>query len=281
MKKSTRVEKAKETLKIIEQGTYQVSDTTVDVKKQITYSIQNSYLYKPATLDELLINLEAKIATLDYDTTIAVVNNTVLEAGSRLALKNEKIGCLNFASAKNPGGGFLGGAVAQEESLALSSSLYGSLTANFAMYEHNRSQPTLLYSDMMIWSPEVVMFRDDNGNLLAKPYNMSIVTSPAVNAGAIRNNRPYELEDAPAVMMARTDKVLGLMLHHGMEHLLLGAWGCGVFRNDPNDVAAYFASFLKPGAKYGRCFKSVVFAVLDRSEDGKNVTAFEKAFELK
>ncbi|NIG55604.1 TIGR02452 family protein [Chitinophaga sp. Cy-1792] len=280
MKKSTRVEKAKETLRIIEQGTYQAGDSTIDVKKQIDDSIQNSHLYQPAALDQLLNANTNKLAALNYDTEITVVNNTVLQAGSRLALLGEKTGCLNFASARNPGGGFLGGAVAQEESLALSSSLYGSLMANFDMYEYNRSQPTLLYSDLMIWSPEVVMFRNDHGELLEKPYTMSIITSPAANAGAIRNTRPFEMAEVPAVMMARTEKVLGLMLHHGMEHLLLGAWGCGVFQNNPADVAAYFAAFLKPGGKYARCFKSVVFAVLDRSDDEKNVSAFKKAFGL-
>ncbi|MBV8251351.1 MAG: TIGR02452 family protein [Chitinophaga sp.] len=278
MKKSTRVTKAKETLEIMEHGYFHANDKKIVIKDALTASLAGSRLYSPADLDMLMEQISARIATENQETKIVVQNSTVLKAASSMVLQGEKVGCLNFASAKNPGGGFLGGAVAQEESLALSSSLYGTLMANFEMYEYNRNRSTMLYSDYMIWSPDVVFFRNDDGDLLEQPYQLSVVTSPAVNVGAILNVRREELPYVEAVMLQRMDKVLALMYYAGMQHLLLGAWGCGVFRNDPRKVAQYFATYLAPGGKYSRCFKSVVFAVLDRNHDGVNINAFKSAF---
>ncbi|RAJ79013.1 uncharacterized protein (TIGR02452 family) [Chitinophaga dinghuensis] len=278
MKKSTRVTKAKETLEIMEHGYYHVNDRKIVINDSLTASTAGSRLYTPDELDTLMKEMLPRIAAENQETSIIVQNSTVLKAASSMVLQGGKVGCLNFASAKNPGGGFLGGAVAQEESLALSSSLYSTLMANFDMYEYNRNRPTMLYSDHMIWSPDVVFFRNDDGELLEQPYHVSVVTSPAVNVGAILNVRPEELPFAETVMLQRMDKVLALMYHAGMDHLLLGAWGCGVFRNDPRKIAAYFATYLAPGGKYSRCFKSVVFAVLDRKEDGANIHAFKAAF---
>ncbi|KAA2240350.1 TIGR02452 family protein [Chitinophaga agrisoli] len=278
MKKTTRAEKAQETLAIIEHGFYLANDERIDVKAPIADSINNSRLYHPEDFETLQRDVNAKAARLTYNTDLKIVNSTVLEAAAALTQQDEQVGCLNFASAKNPGGGFLGGAVAQEESLAMSSALYGTLTKHFEMYEYNRRKPTLLYSDHMIWSPRTVVFRNDDGHLLSEPYTISFITSPAINVGAIKQNRPEEMAYAEETMLRRMDRMLALFVHHDVKHILLGAWGCGVFRNDPKDIARYFASYLLPGGKYAQCFKSVVFAVLDRSKDGNNITAFNNAF---
>lgn len=273
MSRNKRAEWAQETLSIIENGNYIAEDTIINIQADILNAIDGAELHSPESLSLLRDNLN--IVPL-FDTEIIVENTTVLKAATKLANENKKIGCLNFASAKNPGGGFLGRAMAQEESIAVSSSLYPTLTKHFEMYEYNRQRPTLLYSDYMIYSPDIVVFRDDEGCLLADPFMMSVVTSPAVNVGAIINNRPYESEAIHAVMMERMDKMFALFLSKGIEHLLLGAWGCGVFRNDPKDIAGYFASYIKAGGKYHNCFKSIVFAVLDKSKEMQNIKAFEE-----
>lgn len=277
MKRNTRAEKARETIQIIEQGSYTVDDKVIEIKRELAASLAGTHLYRDDAFDDMWEQVAVVINSRNYKTAIQVENMTVLKAAAAMTGQGFRTGCLNFASAKNPGGGFLGGAQAQEESLALSSALYPTLMKHFDMYEYNRSRSTFLYSDQMIYSPDVLVFRDDEGTLLEEGYTMSFVTSPAVNIGAMKQNRPEELLLAKETMLRRMDKVLALFAYHNIEHLLLGAWGCGVFQNDPADVAAYFGSFLLPGGKYSRCFKSVVFAVWDRSKDGHNIQAFEQA----
>jgi uncharacterized protein (TIGR02452 family) len=279
MKKSTRVIKAKETLEIIENGYYEINDTRVNISKEIQHSVNESVLYRPDGFGQILNSVNEKVKTIDHFTEIKVINSTVLKAAADMHDRGFEIGCLNFASAKNPGGGFLGGAIAQEESLALSSTLYAAQMANFEMYEYNRGHKTLLYSDYMIYSPKVPFFRNDDGGLLEHSYTMNVITSPAVNIGAIKVNRPHEMEQVHETMLTRLDKVLAVFVEHDVQHLLLGAWGCGVFQNKAEDVAGYFKHYLGASGKYEKAFKTVVFAVLDRYEDGKNITAFKKAFE--
>jgi uncharacterized protein (TIGR02452 family) len=277
-KKNSRALWAEETLAIIEKGYYTVDDKIISVKGIVSDSISKSELYKPDGFADVLSEAEVKIQSLSFDTEIIVQNSTVLKAASTMAQSGEIIGCLNFASAKNPGGGFLGGALAQEESLAVSSSLYPTLMKHQEMYHYNRLQHTYLYSDYMIYSPNVIVFRNDAGELLETPYQLSIITSPAVNIGAIKNNKPSELEQVQQTMLQRMDKMFALFVHHDIQHLLLGAWGCGVFQNNPADIASYFAYYLING-KYARCFKQIVFAVYDRSKGGDNINAFQEQFD--
>lgn len=145
--------------------------------------------------------------------------------------------CLNFASAKNPGGGFLGGSQAPEASLARSSGLYACISPMEGYDAANRSCGTPLYTDHMTYSPGVPVFRDDAGRLLDEPYLVSFITAPAVNAGAVSKNRPAEVPQILPVMRRRAEYTLKVALDNGEKHLVLGAWGCGVFRNDPAGVA--------------------------------------------
>ena len=106
------------------------------------------------------------------------------------------IGVLNFASAKKPGGGFMNGAQAQEESIARASTLYPSLISNEGrkFYAHYRADPdNALYTHAMVYSPAVVLFRDDMGNW-KKPIDVDVLTSAAVNAGEVREGVRREQE---------------------------------------------------------------------------------------
>ena len=117
-----------------------------------------------------------------------MTGETTLAAAERLAEFRPL--CLNFASAKNPGGGLLSGSQTQEESLARSSGLYATLLPMTELYAYNRHLGTSLYSDYMIYSPDVPVFRSDSGLLLEVPYLASFITAPAVNAGAVEKNEP-------------------------------------------------------------------------------------------
>ena len=100
--------------------------------------------------------------------------------------------CSQFCRRDSPGGGFLHGARAQEEYLARSSGLYGCLVNN-PMYSFHRERHDPLYTDYVIYSPQVSVFRADEGNLLEEPYKLAIITSPAVNANHVQPERPSHI----------------------------------------------------------------------------------------
>ena len=134
-------------------------------------------------------------------------------------------------------------------------------------YEANRRHPSGLYTDHMIYSPRVPVFRDDGDHLIDEPWCVSMITAPAVNAGAVRSNEPENRSRIPEVMARRIEYVLALAAHHGHDALVLGAWGCGVFANEPREVARQFAAQLIGEGRYAEAFSEVVFAVLDRGGD--------------
>jgi uncharacterized protein (TIGR02452 family) len=182
MKKSTRKIKAIETLDIQKNGRYMFQDEIVDIKTTHEYSVENANYYTSDKLDGVLSTVPLE---KNYETQFEVTDETSLKAILRLA-NEENIMCLNFASAKNPGGGFLNGALAQEESLAVGSSLYASQMDNFEFYENHRNMKSCIYTDGMIYSPKVPFFRDNKGELIAKPVLCSVITSAAVNFGVVK-----------------------------------------------------------------------------------------------
>ncbi|MGL4582608.1 MAG: TIGR02452 family protein [Flavobacterium sp.] len=277
--RNQRVESAKETLAIIEEGFYTINANKVSIASEVKKSVEEAVFYGEYSFEKLESQINDTLSERVFETTIEVVNATSMEIGEQLTKLDAKVACLNFASAKNPGGGFLGGAQAQEECLSRASTLYPTLMKYMKdMYEYNRSQSSYLYSDCMIYSPSVLFFKDDSDELLVQPYTMDIITSPAVNIGAmIQNNKPEEIKKAKEVMLNRLDKIFATLVLHKVDHVVLGAWGCGVFRNDPNDVAHYFAHYLGEGGKYAKAFKHISFAVFDRSKNLENLRAFKTA----
>ncbi len=177
---------------------------------------------------------------------------------------------------RNPGGGFLGGSQAQEESLARASGLYASISRMTDYYEANRRTKSTLYTDHVIYSPLVPVFRDDDDRLLDQPWCVSTITAPAVNAGAVRSREPENVSRIREVMQHRIRCVLGLAAQQGHDAIVLGAWGCGVFANDPAEVAELFAGELLGQGRFAQAFTEVVFAILDRR--GDTLRPFAEAF---
>jgi uncharacterized protein (TIGR02452 family) len=209
---------------------------------------------------------------------VEVTPETTLAATRRLVERENAVRplVLNFASAKNAGGGFLGGSRAQEESLARSSALYASLQAGQEYYDQNRRCGTSLYTDHAILSPDVPVFRDDDGTPLDRPYAASFFTMPAVNVGALGpRDDPARVEP---VMAGRVEKLLALAAAEGLEELVLGAWGCGVFRNDPRVIARLFHDALFGEGRWAWKFGRVTFAVFTTERDRENLQAFEELF---
>lgn len=266
---------AQETVAIIERGDYMPpSGRTVSIADALARAVEGTVLYRPEELGGLLRRLPA--AEPGAETRIEVTDETTLAAAHRLCAPGTVPFALNFASAKNPGGGFLNGAHAQEEGLARSSGLYASLRNAREYYDFHRAQGDLLYSDHMVYSPSVPVFRADSGSLLEEPYEVAFLTSPAPNRGAIRD--AAKAERIRDVLLLRARKVLAVAQANGHARLVLGAWGCGVFRNDPAEVAEVFAELLRPGGEFAGRFEHVVFAVWDTAKGSPRHAAFQRAF---
>ncbi|MER8183490.1 TIGR02452 family protein [Kitasatospora sp. NPDC094015] len=207
---------------------------------------------------------------------VEVTSEGSMQAARRLTEAGGRhVAVLNFASARNPGGGYLRGAKAQEEDLCRSALLYRCLLEAPDYYEAHRASTDLRYSHRVIWSPQVPVVRDASGQLLAQPYQVSFLTSPAPNAGQLALRSPQQPVDVRGVLAERAARVLAVAARHGVRELVLGAWGCGVFRNDPADVAEAFETAL---AEHGAPFDRVVFAVWDRTPVSANRAAFEQRF---
>lgn len=251
---------ARDTVEISERGSY--STAAGEVTITVAPAVAGTRLHLPD--DELSLPAQGELARVD------VTNESTLEATRRLG---GDLACLVFASARNPGGGFLNGAQAQEESVARSSALYPCLLAAGDFYRHHRAHEDLTYTDRVIYSPQVPVFRDDKGTLLPEPYPVSFLTAAAPNRSAILRSQPERADGIPAALLQRAAKVLQVAAAHGHRRLVLGAWGCGVFGNDPATVAQTFRTALRDH----RYFDHVVFAVLDRQKGAPALAAFADA----
>ena len=254
-------ETARVTVEIAEAGGYRTPSgrrVTIDVAS----AMDGTRLYEPG---------DTLPTAPPTQPEVEVTYESTLQAAHRVG---GDVAALVFASAKNPGGGFLGGARAQEEDLARASALYPCLLRASDFYAFHRDQRDLRYSDRVIYSPAVPVFRDDKGRLLEEPYPVTFLTAAAPNRGAIARNQPADERDVPAVLERRATRVLRVAAAHGHRTLVLGAWGCGVFRNDPAVVAGAFASALRAVGQFDR----VIFAIRDDRSGTPVYRAFESVF---
>ena len=284
--RNERAQIARETLDIIEKGYYLNSNGEKNnINRAVKEAIENSVLYTP----DVFPKIEDKIKKIREEEKeqkkmeVVVNNETTLQAAERLVREEgyKNTVCLNFASGTNPGGGFLQGSGAQEESLARSSALYPTIAQMDEMYQKNRDYVSALYKEYMIYSPQVPVFRRDNGQLLNEPYKVSFITAPAVNAGVVRARESREnITKIAETMKKRIKEILSLALVEGENVLVLGAFGCGVFKNDPEKVASYFKKYLLDNYKFKDLFEKVVFAVLDRSKKKTTYKIFKDKLNI-
>lgn len=274
MSRNDRASLAEDTLRLIDEGRYVApGGCEVGLLDVVTKAKAGTRLY------ELEIVERVALPAVRCDTAIRVTPETTCEAIIRMAQENSLHLCaLNFASAKNPGGGFLGGAQAQEEALARSSALYPCLLTQPDYYARNRAHRSALYLDLAIFAPGVPFFRDDAGKLIERPACASVITAPAPNAGAVRRNHPSDLPAVEPTLRRRAELVLAIAAAEKVERLILGAWGCGVFRNDPSMVADTFHQLLLNHGRFEGVFREVVFAIFDRTHEQHVLAAFKTRF---
>lgn len=272
---------AKETLAILDEGKFLTpSGKVVNFKQEQLLAVKNTILYTPEKAEQLLVkennNSSKKLPKIE------VTDETTQVAAKRLV---QEEGCndlvlLNFASARNPGGGFINGAKAQEEDISRCSGLYPCLLTQPLYYEVNRRQESLLYTDHVIYSPKVPFFRSRNRELLEDFFLTSVITAPAPNAGQhIRHTEDSKARwlEVEQTLKHRAGIVLAIAEENKHRNLLLGAWGCGVFGNSPAMVADVFANWLANQQFLG-CFDRVVFGIYDNSQEKRTFSAFQRRF---
>ena len=278
---------AKQVLAILEAGSYEAaSGTQVPIASAQASACEGTRLYTPDRLDALRDEPpdqrpDSALPATGPGPRVEVIDATTQVAAQDLAkeVKQGSAVLLNFASARNPGGGFLGGAKAQEEELCRCSGLYRTLLTQPEYYRVNRANRSLLYADHIIYSPAVPFFRTaTKAPLLDDPYLPSVITAPAPNAGAIERNQPGAGADIEATFERRWGNVLAVAAHNGHRTVLLGAWGCGAFRNDPV-MAASTARRALAEPRFADAFDHIVFAIPGFGKRSKgNLEAFTRVF---
>ena len=261
---------ARNTVKISEDGKYKIGNKLYEFD-----NTDKTILYKPQTdflkyQDEMLTYKE---------TIIEVVNESTVDAIFKLSKENHKntsLGVLNFASAYNPGGGFLNGSMAQEECLAYCSDLYRKQThsAGSDLYMINRTSKNVLYTDTMSIGP-VTFFRNSRFEIVPDNIMCTVLTCPAVNMKKVRNQKEISIEEAKLAMKNRMRKVLYCFAYSDCNEIVLGAWGAGVFGNNPKDIARYWYELLIE-ENMKQYFTKIRFSILDK--DNKIIDIFKNQF---
>lgn len=211
------------------------------------------------------------------DTRIVVSKDRSFEAASKYAGK--KVCVLNFASATNPGGGVLHGSTAQEECLCRISTLYpciNELNDRFHYVHrkmlHNGKMNTL-YNNDCIYTPDVLVFKSDTRvpKIMSedKWFKVDVITCAAPN---LRNYGSLSEDKLEKIHLERCNRILDIACSHGSEVIILGAFGCGAFGNDPRIVAQGMKQAVV--SHYGD-FDIVEFAIYCSPWDQENYEVFK------
>lgn len=217
---------------------------------------------------------------------VTVTKNRSFEAARPYAEQGLRTAVLNFASSTSPGGGVTRGAGAQEECLCRVSTLYPCLTDERMwnlFYAPHRRAKNPLHNDDIIYTKDVLVLKDDDYRPLERPFAVDVVTCAAPNLREDATNA-YNPSDgdradiAPAELLALHEKrgrrILSVAAANGAQALVLGAFGCGAFRNDPDIVARAYANILPA---FRRHFRAIEFAVFCRPRSTRNYDAFASA----
>jgi uncharacterized protein (TIGR02452 family) len=200
-----------------------------------------------------------------YKPNISVINSDSVSALTEYS-KLGKTCVLNMASYKRPGGGVYNGARAQEECLFRCSNLIQVVPNSFYPLQENEA----------LYTKDSVFFKDKNYDYM-EPIVCDVITIAAIN---LNENAKYDpVQNVIDYRKITKDKIrlmISLAVKNGVQNLILGAWGCGVFKNDPNLMSQYFSEILT-GEGYSIDFKNVVFAIInDHNSVDNNYEIFYK-----
>ena len=219
---------------------------------------------------------------------VVVSGKRSLEAAEVYAKQGKKVCVLNFASATNPGGGVVNGSSAQEECICRCTTLYPCLNTDAmwnAFYKPHRKAANPLYNNDCIYTPDICVFKGDTSfpEVLAKDewWNVNILTCAAPNLRERPSNamNPFAGDTAAKITLTELEKLLTTRIKrifetavvNGNEVLILGAFGCGAFRNPPKIVAKVFNTVMQDYLCY---FDTIEYAVFHTEREVANFEAF-------
>jgi uncharacterized protein (TIGR02452 family) len=261
-----------EAVAISKAGRYVGPAGEVEITEQIAAAVKKTRYYPPE-------HYHMPGYRGPHQTRFEVTNETTLSAHRRHQAKGHNVVSLNFASATHPGGGFLSGARAQEEYLCRSSALYLTLK-DCPMYDDHRKYQDddgCFFTDAMIYSPDVPVFRDDDHSLLPSPHLASFISCAAPIAKFA--SLDLKLAYLPEFLRWRISKILSVAQWNCHNSLILGAWGCGAYGNDGYEVADIFYQALT--VEFAGSFKEVTFAIVDTSPEERFISPFAQRFAVK
>lgn len=241
--------------------------------KEIKDSIDNTTIYLDDNIDFHID--ENKVLT---PKKYKLKSMSSVDAIFKYSNKFSKTAVLNFASYKYPGGGFMNGSMAQEESLCHQSFLYNVLKEfNDSFYKYNKNNTNHgLYESTALYTPNIVF---TNGNNTRK---CDVITCANVNKSAVDKYGYYNDDCINEIISNRIEFVIRIASMKKVDNLILGAWGCGVFGNDPYLISKLFALALEYPQSTGitHRFNKIIFAVPKEHSSGyhkfSNYTAFKE-----
>ena len=242
-------------------------------------SVEKSIKEQKVLLENQEIKLDKnQLTKYNNQSQLLVSHKRTFEAAQNYAVKEKKVCALNFANSFNPGGGVTKGATAQEESLCRVSTLYPALADKKMMkdfYLPHRAKGNYLNNDDIIYTPDVIVFKTDSYLPSITPknqwFNVNVITCAAPDL------RSYDLNDiSDAQLMAmhvyRAKRIIETAIYFGNEVLILGAFGCGAFLNNPQIVANAYKQVLPD---YIHAFECIEFAIYSKTDLDQNYNSFK------
>lgn len=176
---------------------------------------------------------------------------------------------LNMASKFKPGGGVVKGAAAQEECIFRRS--------NAVLTHYPKWYP--LEDNEVIYSPKVTIIKDrEYNNLEQTDYWTTAMLAVAAIKNPTTIDGEYADENSKNLMRQKINAIFQIAIQHGHDSLVLGALGCGAYKNPPHIIAEIFKEALKVWSPY---FKRIGFAVLANNQQGEqNLEIFTKILKI-
>lgn len=211
------------------------------------------------------------------NTEIAVTRDRSFQAAMRLKSEDPevKVVVLNFANAFTPGGGVTIGSNAQEEGLCRCSTLYPVLNRKYLKenyYGYHKKIGDLKATDAVIYSQDIIIFKTDKNT--PKKMSRQDWVKVDVMTVAAPDLRKISMGDAELFEchVKRAIHILTVAASPKADILVLGAFGGGAFRNDPEVVAKAYKTALE---KFPKVFKKIEFAIDCSDEEQKNYHTFK------